>query len=94
MYHASIILFLLIWKPFTWNLWPIFVPHKLRIICKGYRFEFVDNLFKWIGRYVGHIFESYILMSEIHLVEMFPYLLMWYTSRFVCKAMSIHMHVT
>jgi hypothetical protein len=57
-----------------------------------YKSKFVESLFKWIGRYVGHIFENSIIMCEIHLVEKYPYFLMWYTSQFVYKAMPIHMH--
>jgi hypothetical protein len=63
-------------------------------MCNGYRYEFVESLFKLISMYVGHTFEISMLMCEIDLVKRFPYLLTWYTSRFVCKAMSIHMHVT
>jgi hypothetical protein len=62
-------------------------------MCKGYRSEFMESLFKWMGRFVGHIFENSILMCEIRLAKKYPYFLMWYTSQFVCKAMSIHMHV-
>jgi hypothetical protein len=62
-------------------------------MCKGYRIEFVENILKWIGMYVGHIFENSILLCEIHLAKRYPYLLMWYTSQFVCKFMSIHIHV-
>jgi len=32
-----------------------------------------------------YVLENSILMCEIHLAERYPYLLMWYTSRFVCK---------
>lgn len=75
----------------TWNLWPVFVTHRLRLMCKGYRFEFVESLFKWIGRYMGHLFS--MIMCEIHFIERYFYFLMWYTSRFACKVMSIQMHV-
>jgi hypothetical protein len=62
-------------------------------MCKGYRSEFVESLFKLISKYVGHIFEISIIMCEIHVAERYPYLTMWYTFQFVCEAMSIHMHV-
>ncbi len=55
-------------------------------MCKGYKSKFVESLFKWIGKYLGHIFENFIIICEIHLAERFPYFLMWYTSQFVCKA--------
>jgi hypothetical protein len=42
---------------------------------------------------MGNIIEIFIQMRETHIVERFPYLLMWYKSRFVCIAMSMHMHI-
>ncbi len=62
-------------------------------MCKGYKYEFVESLFKSISKYMGHIFQIFILVCEIHIVERLPYFLTWYTPQFVRKAMSIHMHV-
>jgi hypothetical protein len=71
----------------------LFAPHKLKIMCNGYRFNLVERLFKWIGKCVGDIFENSIQMCETHIVERLPYLLMRYTSPFVCIVMLMHMHV-